>query len=108
MDPPFLELRNDGVAVASTLPGVAAVLDAWRAGKSLRTLQAYADDLGDFARSCALSPEDAVARLFAADRGLAVSVQPPELAHDDIFIDDGSRRLYVRHPIPTTYDGSTA
>ena len=81
MDPPFLALRNDGVAVASASPGVAAVLDAWRAGKSLRTLQAYADDLADFARFCALSPEDAVARLFAADRGLAHQIALGYLEH---------------------------
>ena len=81
MDPPFLTIRNDHVAVASALPGVAAVLDAWRAGKSLRTLQAYADDLADFARYCELSPEDAVARLFAADRGLAHQIALGYLEH---------------------------
>ena len=81
MDPPILTIRNDDVAVASALPGVAAVLDAWRAGKSLRTLQAYAEDLADFGRFCVLSPEDAVARLFAADRGLAHQIALGYLEH---------------------------
>ena len=81
MDPPFLALRSDGTLVAKSVPGVAAVLDAWRAGKSLRTLQAYADDLADFARYCVLSPEDAVARLFAADRGLAHQIALGYLEH---------------------------
>jgi len=81
MDPPFLALPHDGTLVAESVPGVAAVLAAWRAGKSLRTLQAYADDLADFARYCALAPEDAVARLFAADRGFAHQIALGYLEH---------------------------
>jgi len=81
MDPPFLALPSDGTLVTEPVPGVAAVLNAWRAGKSLRTLQAYADDLADFARYCVLSPDDAVARLFATDRGLAHQIALGYLEH---------------------------
>ena len=48
-----------------------AVLAAWRAGKSPRTLAAYADDLADFARHCELPIEIAVTRFLAGESGLA-------------------------------------
>ena len=48
-----------------------AVLAAWRAGKSPRTLAAYADDLADFARHCELPIEIAVTRFLTGESGLA-------------------------------------
>jgi site-specific recombinase XerC len=53
------------------LPDTAAVLAAWRTGKSPRTLAAYAEDLADYAHWCGNTVDAATAQLLGCDAGTA-------------------------------------
>lgn len=61
----------------ATMPSAAraldarAVLTAWRAGKSPRTLQSYGWDLDDFAAFCGTGASEAAAQLLTLDAGRA-------------------------------------
>lgn len=57
--------------IVATGAPAAAVLAAWRAGKSPRTLRAYAEDLADYATWCGQPVEVATAQLLASDAGMA-------------------------------------
>ena len=69
---PLTSALVTGVPITpTTAPETNAVLAAWRAGKSPRTLAAYADDLADFARYGELPIEAAITRFLASDAGAA-------------------------------------
>ncbi len=68
-------------AGAAAADPASAVLAAWRAGKSPRTLDAYADDLADFARWCGVEREVAVTRFLSGGAGPAHQLALGYLVH---------------------------
>ncbi len=72
---------NSHHAIKPLPGGAAGVLAAWRAGKSPRTLKAYADDIADFAGWCGGPVEHIIETFLAGEAGPAHQVALGYLEH---------------------------
>jgi hypothetical protein len=86
----------------SRIVGTAAILAAWRTGKSPQTLAAYADDLADFATWGTCTSDVILEHLFRCDARVAHQLALGYLAHlgaRDLASATITRRIAALRPL---------